>query len=84
MVYTRGDNRRLIVAEAEANGWTVAEDDYMVLTRRESNIWIVWTERDTVTYASINMQGSEGRIPARPRMALVSAREWIAAPGEPV
>lgn len=83
--YTRGDNRALIVAEATAHGWTVSQiGDTMSLVRRESNILMVWTVRDTVTYASLNMQGSAGRIPARPRMALVQAREWISAPGEPI
>lgn len=86
MTYTRGDNRLMIEREAKANGWTLAPpvwSDTEVWERRESNVVIVWTPRDTVTHASINIQGSAGRIPAPPRMALSHAREWLAAPGEP-
>lgn len=81
MSYTRGDNRKLIVGEARQHGWTVVERDFhnMVITRGESNIWLVWTVRDTLSYASINVDGGAGRVPAAPRMALVQARQWISA-----
>lgn len=85
MTYTRGDHRRAIRELAIANGWTEAPplwSDTELWERRESQIALVWTERDTLQHASINIQGSAGRIPAPPRMALVQAREWLSAPGE--
>lgn len=84
MTYTRGDNRRLIHALALENGWTGSRVslDTEVWERRESNVVIAWTGRDTVHYASINIQDSAGRIPAPPRMGLVKARDWLTAPGE--
>lgn len=90
MTYTRGDNRKLIKSEARQHGWTWTEtetvtgDIHMLFTRRESNVLVVWSPRDTVRYASINIQGTAGYIPAAPRMALVQTREWLSAPGEPV
>lgn len=88
MTYTRGDNRRLIDSEAHQHGWTVSpeySDGYgytVSYQRRKSNITVRWTPRDTVTYASINIQGQAGRVSAAPRMALVQTRQWLSAPGE--
>lgn len=84
MTYTRGDNRRLIHALALENGWTLQSpvwSDTEIWERRESNITLIWTPRDTLTHSSISLSG-QGRYPAPPRMGLVKARDWLSAPGE--
>lgn len=81
---TTQTNRELVRTEAIDNGWThdrfadfdnYFRDGVMVATQ-----WAIGDQINTM--AQINRADGKGWCGARPRMAIVTAREWLSEPAQ--